>query len=232
MFPINGPTWSLFFEVAIDLFYAALARVLTLTSLAGIIAVSLAWLVYATISASTIGSLGVYYEWAWSGIPRTSFSFVVGVALYRLYEVGRLPTIKMHPLILAASLLAVFLPSFNNGTGNIVFELACVTIIFPLIIAAGSQSRPEGWLVGVATLSGALSYPIYVLHMPFLLWYEHLSLLPGRTTIIAAALIVPPISYLVLKYFDEPLRRLLSRALRRAVEPNVAQPSSNEPAVT
>lgn len=221
-FSINNPGWSLFFEILVNIAYAWVARFLTVRVLIAIIAISLAWLAYATFSASGMGPLGVYYTTLPSGIPRTAFSFFSGVLIYILSKTSVLPTIKFPAIGLAFVLLLTFLPNLN-AVPNSYYDLFCVVFVFPAIIVIGYQNGPSERVAGLAALGGALSYPVYLLHYPFLAWYEALPLSP-RTSIVAAALLVPPLSYFVLKYYDEPVRSLLTRSLRKKRTAPAPQP--------
>jgi len=205
-----------FFEMAINLFYAYIVRFLTLPVLSTLAAVSFVWLVCVSLSSSTLGHQGVYYQLFLGGIPRTAFSFFLGVAIYRAAAAGRLPAIRFPVLGLALLLIIVFAPPSSNAMRNVYYDLICVTLVFPTVLILGYQNTPSGRLADAAALCGALSYPIYLLHYPFYVWYEEFSPLPRKSSIVAAALFVPLISYSLLKWFDEPIRAALSRLLKSA----------------
>lgn len=213
-FPINSPTWSLFFEMTINVVYALIAKFLTSRLLGTIVVGTLLWLVYAAISQSTLGHLGVYYNLFWGGIPRTAFSFFMGVAIYRMATMGHLPAIRLPALGLALLLLLVFIPPSNAGPKNVYYDLTCVILVFPVIIILGCKNAPSDRLSTTAYLSGALSYPIYLLHYPFYAWYEQLMPLPRRSSLLVATLFVPLLSYLILVCYDEPVRAFLAKRRR------------------
>lgn len=213
-FPINGPTWSLFFEMMINALYAAIAPFLSARLLFGLIGCSLAWLIYAAISASTLSHLGVYYDLLWGGVPRTAFSFFMGVAVFRLGTLGQIPSIRVPPLTLVVAVILVFAPFPHGGPESVYYDLACVIFVFPAIIALGYQNAPSGRLVTLAALSGALSYPIYLLHSPFYTGYEALARLPPHTSIVAALVAVPLLAFVMLKIYDEPIRAWLWQVLQ------------------
>jgi peptidoglycan/LPS O-acetylase OafA/YrhL len=211
-FPINGPIWSLFFEMVVNVIYASVARFLNVRSLLTIIAISLGWLLYSILSSTA--APGIYYSNFLGGVPRTAFSFFVGVLIFELREV--IPRVRIHPILLAMALLGVFSPNKGWPVGDTSYLVFCIVLVFPAIIVAGYQNAPKKRLSEYAALAGALSYPIYLLHYPFYVWYEEVSPLPHRPSIVAAALIVPPLSYLVLKIYDEPIRLALGRLARGA----------------
>jgi peptidoglycan/LPS O-acetylase OafA/YrhL len=104
LFSLNGPGWSLFFEMAISLLYGAVlvkARLRTLFAVAAASGALLAW------SALSLGSLNI--GWAWSqfhgGVARVGFGFSVGMIIARLH---RAPA-RIHglPVLLAAVLVGL-----------------------------------------------------------------------------------------------------------------------------
>lgn len=209
IFPINEPSWSLFFELLANLAFAGLAPFLTRRVLLAIIVVSFIVLVWLT---KPFG--GFYYGNFLSGFPRTSFSFSLGILIYTLHRDRLLPPIRLGFVPLSIVLLAVFSPVKHWG-GDF-YEFACVVVVFPLVLTAGAQNEPNGAVARVAAWSGALSYPVYVLHLPLLRFAD---VLWGGTwqRLFGMAVLIVAVAFLVLKLYDEPMRRWLSRGSRREI---------------
>jgi peptidoglycan/LPS O-acetylase OafA/YrhL len=206
-FSINSPGWSIFFEIIVNVAYAGIARFLTPRSLIPIIALSLFWLAYATVSAGSVGSLGGYYATLPSGLPRTAFSFFLGVLIFILSKTAVLPTIKFPAVGLAIALLLIFAPNFS-AVPNVYYDLVCVRARFPRdnrsrIPKQAVEKRRGPCCPGRRTFLPDLFVTLSVYRLV-------------RGTAAAAAklhLCGNPggalLSYLALKYYDEPVRAWL-----------------------
>jgi peptidoglycan/LPS O-acetylase OafA/YrhL len=226
-FPINNPGWSLFFELLINIGFAATARWLGLRVLITVLLVSLAWLLASAVPLDSIARLGVYYDSFFGGIPRTSVSFFIGVLIYRLHSLGLLPEIRIPVWLLLLALVITFAPNWTEGRLELVYELICILVIFPLIIIIGCQNEPTSTMAWTASLSGALSYPIYLLHYPIYSWIEALHFSP-RPSLIVSVIAVPVISYLVIGLYDNPIRQWLNKRANKPHRPNARTDRKNE----
>lgn len=91
MYPLNGPTWSLFFEYIGNLLYALFLRRLPTRWLAGFVALTgIGLAAYAVGNGSGYGHLGVGWTLAGNNLPggllRLSFAFPMGLLLSRLFR--------------------------------------------------------------------------------------------------------------------------------------------------
>ncbi len=158
LFPLNFPAWSLFFELCANLVLALCWRRLTQPVLVAIVALS-------AIGIAVSGSTGNGEGWSsvWWGFPRVGFSFFLGVLLQRWgAERPRRAPSRAAWLVVAGVvlLLAVALPD------AFLFDLLTIGMAFPLLVwfaAAIEPPRPA-----IAAALGALSYPLYVIHVPLL----------------------------------------------------------------
>ncbi len=208
-FPVNTPIWSLFFELAANAAYWATARRPRRDVAKALIFLVATGVVLAVIAAMVGGlrAVGVASPWAFlAGIPRTGFSYAVGVLMfrYRLHE--RAPQV---PDFIVALALAVLLAVPACGWW---YDMVCVLLAFPLLLALGAQAWEMPGLNAVWGWCGALSYPVYVIHEPLLraVYRLHGPYLLSMVLAIAAA-------WALLRWYDEPLRRSLAR--RRAPAP-------------
>jgi peptidoglycan/LPS O-acetylase OafA/YrhL len=103
--------------------------------------------------------------------------------------------------------------------GNGLFEAASIMLLFPAIILCGAHSRIGRVELALCKFAGRMSYPIYILHYPFLLVYMNFVQFdkPSSSAILLVGagsfLLVVAASWLALKYYDEPVRARLKRTL-------------------
>ncbi|TIS73721.1 MAG: hypothetical protein E5X00_20675, partial [Mesorhizobium sp.] len=82
IFPLNPASWSLFFELIVNIAYAAVFFLLSKRVLTVLVAVSLLLLIVASALAGTL-DFGMTGKTIISGLPRVWFSFFLGVLLCR-----------------------------------------------------------------------------------------------------------------------------------------------------
>jgi hypothetical protein len=146
-FPINNPSWSLFFELLASLIFGLIASLLSITMLTLVVAVSCVWLTYVAFQSDGIAHVGFYYQTLIAGVPRTALSFFAGVLIHTLHKTGRLPKIRVHPLLISAALVAIFVPDYNAILPNSWYDMLCVGIISVLPVVrnapASCTQRPD-----------------------------------------------------------------------------------------
>src|SRR6202012_4457039 len=112
------------------------------------------------------------------------------------------------------------MPQFSNVSVlslNGLYDAACVLFLFPLVILSGAHSNAGTGMLRLCKFSGQLSYPLYITHIPFVYvlagysWTRHPSLNVKLTLISLLIPFVIFVAWLVLKYYDEPVRSWLSR---------------------
>ncbi|HLY41796.1 MAG TPA: acyltransferase [Terracidiphilus sp.] len=215
---LNGPAWSLMQEYLGNIAYALILRrlrTLTLAIIFGLSGLLLIW------TANTEGSLdgGWDYPRIWMAPLRLTVSFVMGLWLYRVHDRIRIPKIGL--LLLSIVLAVCFqMPVFLKVGGyslNGLYDAACVLFLFPLIILSGAHSDAGAGMIRLCKFSGHLSYPLYITHIPFVYvlagysWTQHPSLSLKLTLIFLLIPFVIFVAWLVLKFYDEPVRSWLSR---------------------
>ena len=221
MYPLNGPTWSLFFEYLANLLYAFFLRLLStrvLSVLVGVFGVGLATLAIA-------GGDG-YIGYGWSMTPigmlggslRVLFSFGMGLLLSRIFK----PKAIKHSFWIASLvLIAIALTPRIGGAealwANGIFDSFCVLIIFPLIVYfVASDTAVTTFTNRLCKWLGKLSYSLYMVHYPFIYayyaWVKNNNFTFENAVYGALAVVIGSVvlAYLVLKYYDEPLRKRLS----------------------
>lgn len=220
-FPLNGPSWSLFFELFVNALYAAVARWLTPARCLAIMAVSAVLL--APVPFLFGGQLDAGYAWSnfIGGFPRVTFTFFAGVWLQQMH--ARRPMAGLPAWAAFAALLAILaVPA--QGVWRSIFDLSAALILFPALVAFSASSRASGTLARTCAGLGLVSYGVYVLHVPMWGWLrlitEHFfpQGLPGAVNVaIVAACAVTAVAALHFIY-DVPVRRFLSRRRPAAVK--------------
>lgn len=217
-FPLNGPAWSLFFELFINAVFALVARWLTPRLCLTFMAIGGALLVP---TAFGFGQLDGGFAWSnfVAGFPRVTFGFFTGVWLYLVRAHERVPAL---PVWAAYPLLAGVFMIPGEGVWRAIVDLAAALVVFPLLVATCANTRAKGLILQVSTFAGMVSYGVYILHVPLWGWL-HLGLerasltLPGAANVLFAAAAAVAAAAVLHVAYDKPLRRRLSGKHRRSV---------------
>lgn len=227
---LDGPTWTLFQEYAGNLAYGLILRRLGNAALLALSVLAGACLVWA---AGKNGHLSLGYSW--ETLPyafiRLGFPFVFGLWLHRVLP--RLPKVRFGlvplGLVMTAALALPVLGTKDDRLVNGLLEAAMVIVLFPTVLLLGAHSHVGPRTLAAARNLGRLSYPLYILHYPFIYKFADWVILtePPASQIVAVALVLPlafvALGWAGLKLWDEPVRRRLSAALlsqRRRLMPS------------
>lgn len=224
MYPLNGPSWSLFFEYIGNILYALFLRRLSTKALTVLVVLAgLGLASFAVFNLSGYGHLGV----GWSlldynllgGFLRVLFSFSAGLLMSRIFK-----PVHMRGAFWLCSLGLVLLFSTPHLGGmespwiNGLYDSVCTLFLLPAIVYLGASGKTtDKTSFSICEFLGKISYPVYIVHYPFMylfyawLWREHLTF--SQTWPVALALVAGNIllAYLCLKLYDEPVRKWLSR---------------------
>ncbi|HEY1982385.1 MAG TPA: acyltransferase [Xanthobacteraceae bacterium] len=213
LFPFDPAAWSLSLEALINLVYATWLYKLSARSLLAIAALSAVLLVCLTAAHGSI-DLGWNAQTALGGLTRVTFSFTLGVVLFRWQPAFDLPLGRVPPIILLIALAIAFVMPIPSPW--MYYDLAIVFGLFPLFTLLARHSPPHPWQVPFFSMSGRLSYAIYILHSPVIMWTtgmckdlfaadpkQHVPLF-GVVTFGIIVLI----SYVAAIHIDEPLRKI------------------------
>ena len=223
-YPLNGPAWSLFFEYVANILYAVWLRRLSNIALGVFVALAVVPLVHVAVfgeRGDLIGGWTLDWEGTYIGLARVLFPFFAGVLLMRL---GWRIQVK-HAFAVCSLLLIVALsmPRFGGKEAlwlNGLYEVFCVAVVFPLIVAIGAgEMRAGGTSLRIARVFGDLSYPLYITHYPlvyiYMAWVVTQKVpvaqaAPVAIGVLAATLAV---AWASLKFYDLPVRRRLTARL-------------------
>jgi len=209
LFPLNPAAWSLFFELAVNLLFAAWLWRLRDRSLLLVIVIAMIALV-----ATTTEPFYMNMGWRWDeftgGCARTLFSFSVGMFICRVF--GARPR-RASPLALILPLLA--LPPIIWGIGDPkIWTLTAVVIFFPLLVALCTLVEPPSWARNALCAFGALSFPLYAIHWPLAAlmqpWLKGMAFSTALALFLISAMIL---AYAAQRLIDEPAQDLLRRWL-------------------
>jgi len=171
-FPLNGPQWSLMWELAANLLYALVAPWLTTRRL--VLLVVAGGVAHAVlVVARGTGSLGHEGHTWWTGAPRVTFGFFAGVLLARLAAEGRLK-VPAAPIVAILAVVILVLSPPVPETARAAFDLVAALAILPLLVASAVQAtvgRLRPLLDGLA----GISYALYALHIPIIRGLDDLA---------------------------------------------------------
>ena len=209
LFEIDGPAWSLFFELAINAVYALVLVRCGTRVLVGVAVAFGVLLVYVAASHGSLNS-GQSWETFHGGVARVGFSFTVGIVFARLAWLrARASRLALVPMVLLVLLLNV--PA--AGEGRIAYDLFAVLLAAPLLVGLGARFGPTTRWQGLSRLLGELSYPVYVIHYPLLWLLGFAAKRVGLPSAVWIALFFATAiggAWLLNRWWDVPVRRRLS----------------------
>ncbi|MCE9106459.1 acyltransferase [Bacteroides pyogenes] len=222
MYPLNGPSWSLLFEYIGNLLYVFFIRKLSTAALSVLVLLAAFGLGIFAIFGP-LGDICVGYamtgENIVGGFLRLLFSFSAGLLMSRLFNPVRIKGAFWIGGISIVMLAAVpRIGGSENLWMNGIYDTVCVVLLFPLIVWLGASGKTTDRVTArICTFLGDISYPLYMVHYPFIYLYyawvknENLTFaesLPGALALIVGSVLL---AYLCLKLYDEPVRKFLTK---------------------
>lgn len=222
MYPLNGPSWSLFFEYIGNILYALFIRKLPTKALAILVIIAGCGLAAFAIWGP-YGDICVGYSLTGDnmlgGSLRLLFSFSAGLLLSRIFK-----PINVKGIFWIGSLAIVILSAMPRVGGsehlwmNGLYDTFCFAIIFPLLVYLGASAKTTNkYTLRICKFLGDISYPLYMVHYPFIYlyyaWVKNKNLtftesLPGASALVIGSILL---AYLCLKLYDEPVRKYLTK---------------------
>jgi peptidoglycan/LPS O-acetylase OafA/YrhL len=217
VFPINSPAWSLFFELFVSIvFYVYLSyfahlnfKQFTLLTFA-MVAITAFMMWYCEQVNPGWGS--PYFLLAF---PRALAEFFLGMWLYQYHSTLSKPSYVLLALVSVAMVAVMYL---GNNTLTLI---ACFSLA-PLLVLLLSKVEISKPSEALCTFLGAVSYPLYIIHVP--VYRIVMELLGTRgfgpvflTVVIA---IVSLFSAALFLRLDDVVRPILSRLKRRMSHPD------------
>lgn len=241
MYPLNGPSWSLFFEYIGNILYALFIRKLSNKKLAAlVVATGLLWIAFVVFDISGYDMIGIGWTLDsvnfFGGLLRMMFPFTLGMLMARNFNANRQQTTdnSLCPCfksfitknifwISIIVLFVLFSMPYISKTGDIsingIYELACIIFVFPFIVWFGASGNITNKLsTKICKFLGDISYPLYIVHYPvmylFYSWLIDNKLYTlGETWQIVVLVMATNIAlaYACLKLYDEPIRKFFNR---------------------
>lgn len=226
MFPLNGPSWSLFFEYIGNILYALFLRKLSALALSGFVFLAgcglAAFAIWGPLGDICVG-FALTDDNMIGGSLRLLFSFPAGLLLSRVFKPA---TIKGAFWIGSLAIVCVSAIPRIGGSDQLwmngLYDTISVVLVFPLLVYLGASDQTTDNLTTQACkFLGDISYPLYMVHYPFIYvyyaWVKNKNLtfeqsLPGAVALVAVSIVL---AYLCLKRYDEPVRRFLTKRLLR-----------------
>ncbi|MCW3122960.1 MAG: acyltransferase [Flavipsychrobacter sp.] len=222
MYPLNGPTWSLFFEYIANFLYALVFRKFSNTLLAIFVILFAGLLIRLTIlgpQGDVMGGWSLYRADLALGFTRLLYPFFAGVLLSRMKKL-----IYIKNAFAVCSLLIVLILSVPRIGGrehlwmNGLYELFSILVLFPLIVAIGAGGNiMSKYSTRVCRFLGDISYPIFITHYPLIYlykaWVANNNTSKSHELSIGFLLFISSIviAYACLKLYDEPVRDWLKK---------------------
>lgn len=173
IFPLNGPQWSLFLELIANLAHGLVLRRLDNRGLLTVVALSGAAFVYTTLywQSNSVGPFAANWWWA---LPRLFFSYTLGVWFGRQWKPGGRTAILSWDFALALPplcVLALTAVPLTVAHGDILVVMG----LFPALFWAAAHVAPPPTAAKGLQRLGAISFPLYAVHMPVLMVFTPLG---------------------------------------------------------
>lgn len=234
MHPLNGPAWSLFFEYIANILYALILRRLSNVILAILVffaGVALIHLAVTSPNGDVIGGWSVEPAQLRIGFTRLLYPFLAGLLLSRLVKPGKIK----YAFFWSSLLLIIVLALPRAGAAgapwiNGWYDSLAIILVFPLVIYLGASGEIKGGVAyKVSKFLGDISYPVYIIHYPFIYLYvafvaKHPQYVNGTAAqgylilVLVALLILAGsifLAFFIVKFYDIPVRRWLTKRLLR-----------------
>lgn len=167
-YPINGPSWSLFFEVVSNfIFYFIIKSKINIVYV--LIISFVGWLIFGRFFDHIGGGWGGGGYGLLTGFFRTLFSFLLGVCLIYNYKYWA-DRIKIKFGIFL--LIFLFYACFPNVSGTSIVDIFFISTISPALVFSAYSAKMSSSQEAVAKYFGESSYHLYISHMPvfYMMW--------------------------------------------------------------
>jgi peptidoglycan/LPS O-acetylase OafA/YrhL len=212
LFPANGPVWSLFSELLVNLGWSIFVSLKSSIVVIVLLTMACGTFLHTTMHETALDDLGWNSKYPLEATSRVLFSFLLGTVIYRfrgvLPNLSKGPGIMLPALSMTALLLVLGMPWFEGA-----WDALAIFLFLPVILTLGvlCGREPDA---AVRSFLGEISYPIYAVHFPvFLLLsgFRH-SIFPSLnvSAVISIGVLSALLAALALNQFDKWLRIYLS----------------------
>ncbi|WFP74380.1 acyltransferase [Mesorhizobium sp. WSM4906] len=209
LFPLNTVFWSLFFEIVVNVIYAAwlYSRRAQGLLIAVVIVSAICILLQPEVRMLML-------------FARALLGFFLGVLMYRMSNKLQLTAVRFGWLFCTAAVVLILVMPTSIRPPGILFLLIDAVFCAIILVAAASDETMPAMSVGWSQWLGDISYPLYAIHRPL---FYFCSLLIVRIThdlaaynfaAFVASIAIVAASGVVLRSFDQPVRRYLTGLTR------------------
>jgi peptidoglycan/LPS O-acetylase OafA/YrhL len=231
MHPLDGPAWSLFFEYVANILYALFIRKFSNKLLAFCAFVCGAALIHLAVTSpngDVIGGWSLEPQQFRIGVTRLLYPFLAGLLLSRVVKPGRVKHAFLWSSLLLAAVLVMPRVGGTQLWQNGLYDSLSIIFLFPFIVYIGASGELKGAVSSkINNFLGNISYPIYIIHYPFIYMYmawvdHHPEVVTGNKPLLVLVSVgVLAISILVawlcVRLYDIPVRKALAKKfLKRA----------------
>lgn len=230
IYPLNPPSWTLFFELFANLIYVLCFRWLRDTRV--LLALTAAFALSLVVAVHYYDKINIGMDWRHfiGGFARAGFGFFAGVLAFRLVgspsQAKRPASKRAFALMLGIPLICLFpVPSDLR----IHAELFVVIGLGIPILLISQAIEPPSRYVGLFLSAGRISYALYILHAPVAEIFKNQE---WRFYLYGLAQPIPGILLLALmvvvawaaeKYYDRPVRRAIVAMIRNGTKRRARQ---------
>lgn len=222
MHPLNGPAWSLFFEYIANILHGLILRKLPKVIMGVLVFLAAVALIHMAVTSPTgdiIGGWSIEPAQLRIGFTRLLYPYMAGMLLRRVVTPGQ----SKYAFVFSSLFLIVVLSIPRVGGHdqlwmNGLYDSLSVVLLFPLIVLIGASGQIKNKFVDkVCVFLGDISYPIYIIHYPFIyvfyawLLNNQISIEVGFLVGIGLLIFLIALSYGILKLYDEPVRKWLAK---------------------
>jgi peptidoglycan/LPS O-acetylase OafA/YrhL len=212
LFPTNGPVWSLFSELLVNMGWSIFVSVKSSTIVIMFLTMVCGTILYSTMHIAALEDLGWNSKYPLEAASRVLFSFLLGTIIYRFRGVlpglSKGPGIMLPALSMTCLLLVLGMPWYEGG-----WDALAIFLFLPAILTLGVVCGREP-KAAVRSFLGEISYPIYAIHFPVFLLLSGLrnSIFPSLNVwaVVSIGVLSALLAAVALNHFDKWLRIHLS----------------------
>lgn len=220
MYPLNGPSWTLFFEYIANILYVYVfrkfsTRVLTLV----VVVAAIVLAIFAITNGNVIGGWQFSPVEVGRGLTRLIYPFLAGMLLKRFFKPMKFDSSFFWcSVLLIAIMMTPVIGNENQAWMNGLFEASAIIFIFPLIIFMGASGKLKtNTSKKVCNFLGEISYPLYIIHYPIMYIYygwimdHEMSIESTYGYAVGLFFLCIGIAYLSVRLYDRPVRKKLQK---------------------
>lgn len=174
VYPLNGPQWSILWELFANLVHVRWFRRLATPRLL-VVGLLMGLFTSAAIVVCGANTSGPNGDLWWLTVARVGWSYLIGMLFASYQQTAHWRTFLSWQQALALFVIAVLiLPLLPLATsaGDIIFTIVISPALFWLLVTARGPVSAGQWLSKL----GALSFPLYATHLPLLTMWAALDM--------------------------------------------------------